>query len=750
MRPPRFGVQVSVLFGAGLATGLSHFWAPALVAVMLAALLVPGRHRVHCLVLVAALAHGGLASAGEARRCAARLPPRRVALTVHAVDPVRFPVAARASLAGVACRGTIDVRWPERMLPLRAGTDARVEGRWLPRARAFRPLGGTLLITRAETTGVDPTPGERLRNATVSASEKLYGARSPLVDALVLGTRGGMARELKDDFAKSGLVHLLSISGFHVGLLAAWVVLAVSAMGFPRQRAMGIGALAGALYVVFLGWPAPAGRAAALCCVLALCLRRQRHTDSGSLLAATALAVMLVDPWAVADLGGWLSVSALWGATTATRWTDRAFGPGYLPRTLGSSIGATLATAPITAAGIGTVALAGVLMNIAAIPLAAVAVPGVAASLMLAPLVPFLASALAAGSGLALHGLEWCARWGAAIPLGHGEVPAEFRSAIPWLALLGVGLWAIGPRNTRTIAARRLAAAALMASCLTLGQALPVRGRDERLLTLHFLDVGQGDAAAIRTPGGHWVLVDAGPRDERYDAGRRVVAPFLARAGARRIEAVVVSHAHLDHLGGVGAVLQRFQVNAVLEPGDAVAEPLYDGFLGAVAASGARWVPIRAGAAFSLDSVSFRVIHPDTAWAEWGLDLNEDSVVLLVEYRAFRALFSGDAGWDAERRMLGSVGPVDLLKVGHHGSATASGTPWLAELDPAVAMISVGRNRYGHPSREALERLAATGSDIWRTDRDGTVTVTTDGSTMHLRGDDRDRILRVDQEEGAP
>ena len=750
MQAPRLGVQVAVLFGAGLATGLSHFRAPALVATVLVVLLVPAQHRVRFLVLAVALAHGWLASSGESERCAARLPPGKLALEVHAVDPARFPAAARVALPDVACRGTIDARWPERVLPVRAGTEAAVEGRWLPRTRAFGRRGGTLLVTRVEIRGVNPRPADRLRNATVASSQKLYGERAPLVDALVLGTRGGMDRDLKDDFARSGLVHLLSISGFHVGLLSAWVVLLVAAIGFPRQRALGIGALAGAAYVVFLGWPAPAGRAAALCCVLALCLRRQRHTDSGSLLAATALTVMVVDPWAVVDLGGWLSVSALWGATTATRWTDRAFGPGFLPRTLGSSIGATLATAPITAAGIGTVALAGVLMNIVAIPLAAIAVPGVAASLVTAPVVPFLASALAAGSGLALHGLEWCARWGAALPLGHGEVPAELRSAAPWLVLLAVGLWAIGPRNTRSTAARRLAVATLLASCLTLGQALPVGSRNERLLALHFLDVGQGDAAAIRTPGGHWVLIDAGPRAAGDAAGRRGGAPFLARAGARRIEAVVVSHAHLDHLGGVDAVLERFPVDAVLEPGNAVAEPSYDGFLGAVAASGTRWVPVRAGAAFAVDSVSFRVIHPDTAWAEWGLDLNEDSAVLLVEYGEFRALFPGDAGWDAERRMLGSVGRVDLLKVGHHGSATASGTQWLAELDPTVAVISVGRNRYGHPSRQALERLAEAGSDVWRTDRDGTITVTTDGSTMHLRGRDRDRILRVDLEEDTP
>src|SRR5690606_22344723 len=157
---------------------------------------------------------GWLASAGEARRCAARLPAGKVAVAVHAVDPARSPAAARASLPAAACRGTIHVRWPERVLPVRAGTEAPVGGRSLPRHRAFGPRGGTLLVARAEINGVAPTMAQRLRNATVSASQKLYGTRSPLVDALVLGTRGGMDRELKDDFARSGLVHLLSISGF--------------------------------------------------------------------------------------------------------------------------------------------------------------------------------------------------------------------------------------------------------------------------------------------------------------------------------------------------------------------------------------------------------------------------------------------------------------------------------------------------------------------------------------------------------
>ena len=237
-----------------------------------------------------------------------------------------------------------------------------------------------------------------------------------MVDALILGRRGGIDPELQDRFARSGLVHLLSISGFHVGLITAWIFLLCRACGMTRPRALITSALSSAAYVAFLGWPAPAARAAALAAVLARCQVRQRHVQPDALLAGTCLAVLLVDPWAALDLGGWLSAAALWGASRFTRWSDRVFGTGFFARTAASSLGATLATAPITAGFLGTVAIAGLLLNFPAIPVAAIAVPGVLASLLLLPVLPQVAEALAAGAGLGLHLLELCAVAGAAIP----------------------------------------------------------------------------------------------------------------------------------------------------------------------------------------------------------------------------------------------------------------------------------------------------------------------------------------------
>ena len=182
-------------------------------------------------------------------------------------------------------------------------------------------------------------------------------------------------------------------------------------------------------------------------------------------------------------------------------------------------------------------------------------------------------------------------------------------------------------------------------------------------------------------------------------------------------------------------MLAQFPVGVVIEPAAPVADPLYARFLGTLEAGAVPWRPARSGDRIEVDGVRFTVLHPDPSWASWGEDVNEDSVVLLVEYGAFQALFAGDAGFRAEAALRGRTRPVDVLKVGHHGSRGSTGDEWLDSLRPRAAVISVGRkNRYGHPAPEALARLAARGVAMWRTDRDGTVTITTDGKAMQIRG----------------
>jgi competence protein ComEC len=594
-------------------------------------------------------------------------------------------------------------------------------------------MEGTLVVTLVGRLRGAPGMADRIRNQLGVAGGSLYGTRAGMVSALVLGGRGGIEPELQDRFGQSGLVHLLSISGFHVGLITAWVYLLARLLRIQRRVALGGAAGVGVVYVAFLGWPAPAARAAALALLAARCRIAQRQVQPDALLAATCLGVLLLDPWAILDLGGWLSAAALWGASRFTRWSDHALRPNFWCRTGASSVGATLATAPITAGSLGTVAPVGIGLNFLAIPVAAVAVPGVLASLLLYPLWPGAAEALAAGAGLSLHLLELLAVAGAAVPGGHVMTDPGLAAAGPWLVALALALWATGTRNTALVTGRRAGWAVTLGLLAGLGPGLSGSGDGGHDLALHFLDVGQGDGAVLRTPRGRWVVIDAGPASERSDAGTRVVVPFLERHGAGSVAAVVISHAHLDHIGGVTAVLDRFPVGEVLEPAAPVSDPLYTGFLSGLARRRIAWHPVHTGEGFTLDGVRFTVLHPEPSWRGWGDDVNEDSVVLLVEYGGFQALFAGDAGFPAEEVLRARVGRVDVLKVGHHGSRGSTGDAWLDSLRPRLAIISVGRNDYGHPAPATLARLAAHDVPVRRTDQEGTITVSTDGDRMRVR-----------------
>jgi competence protein ComEC len=267
-------------------------------------------------------------------------------------------------------------------------------------------------------------------------------------------------------------------------------------------------------------------------------------------------------------------------------------------------------------------------------------------------------------------------------------------------------------------------------------------------LTLHFLAVGQGDAAVLRTPAGRWIVIDGGPRLRGSDAGRRVVVPFLRAHGARRVALAVASHADADHLGGLPTVIGALPVDLVLEPGEPDPRPLYWTWLAALERAGPRWHRARTGERLAIDGVTIRVWHPDSAWLAKRLPANENSVVLSVEYGAFRAVFPGDAGLPVEIARAAEVGAATLLKVGHHGSRTATGTAWLAALHPRVCVVSVGTNTYGHPDGGTLGRLDAAGCAVWRTDSAGRVTVETDGRTVAVRphaGRDTTIILTREQ-----
>jgi competence protein ComEC len=244
-------------------------------------------------------------------------------------------------------------------------------------------------------------------------------------------------------------------------------------------------------------------------------------------------------------------------------------------------------------------------------------------------------------------------------------------------------------------------------------------------LTVTFLDVGQGDAAVVRTPDGATVLIDAGPEEQQ-------VATELAALGIRRIDLAVATHAHADHIDGFPAVLARFPVPLLIDPGCPGDSPSYRRFLDAVRDEG---VPVRhprGGRRLTVGRLIVEVLGPDRC-SPAGQSPNDDSLVLRLTYGRSTVLFSGDAEVPAQRDLLADEDPVQaaVLKVPHHGGDT-SAAEFFDAVDSTVAVVSTGPNDYGHPNPGVLASLRAEGMAVYRTDLAGDVTITfaTDGSPV--------------------
>jgi len=245
-----------------------------------------------------------------------------------------------------------------------------------------------------------------------------------------------------------------------------------------------------------------------------------------------------------------------------------------------------------------------------------------------------------------------------------------------------------------------------------------VRAGPPSVLTVTFFDVGQGDAALIRSPRGATILIDGGPDAQR-------VATKLASLGIRRLDLIVATHPHADHVAGLPAVLARFPASLVIDPGCPGPSPYYQAFLRSVRASG---VPFRHppfGSALHVADVTLQVLGPEHCFSGTNSDPNNDSLVLRVVDGTASVLFPGDAEQPSQTELLRDAAgflPALVLKVPHHGGATSL-DELFRDVHARIAVVSVGPNRYGHPVGRVLVELATDGMRVFRTDRSGDVTV---------------------------
>lgn len=725
-------------------------------------------------------AHHVAREANEAREHQVILAGRVADVPVADHSGLRFQLDVQQRLmdsTAVGASGRVQVvMWASsedstRHFALRKGDAVRVAGRLQPVPSKRNPAdfdygrflsrrGIYATLTVDEPTGMIQRVGSSTGLTALIARLRVYVRQHimllvPSVDsqsvlrALVLGERHGIDAHQREHFIRSGLLHLLAVSGLHV-LLVGMVLyrllrplllrVGLSWLGMELLRT-GLTAILLVLFMMLTGMRASVVRAVVMAVLFMGSTVLQRNAHSLNTLGVAAFVLLLARPSHLFEAGFQLSFAAVAGIVSLdplfSGWLPPALLKSspmrYVSRLFTVSLAATTSTLPVLLYHFGYVSFAGLVLNAAAIPLTMLALGGILIALLLAGW--FMPAALVFGSAA-----DWLVR-------GLLQTAAFGHGAFSWASveryvrdpfLLGALVaflimmirWSQPARRWRAGAAVML----LLAASLW-GQVLREAHRPR--LEAVFFDVGQGDATLLRLPNQRHVLIDAGVRNDFTDQGKRTLLPHLIRYGISHLDAVVITHPHSDHLGGLPSLLRSVSIGEVVHNGHVYSSALYAETMRLLDSLNVEHRAVQAGDTLGLDSsVRIQVLAPFSPTPSAASDANDHSLALRVTYQKTSFLFAGDVEAPLEQRIAATYGPLlesDVVKVAHHGSPTSSIPVFVRRALPdtsakSIAVVSVGKsNSFGLPGRGVLRRWHERGATLWITGHQGALWLRSDG-----------------------
>ncbi len=606
------------------------------------------------------------------------------------------------------------------------------------------------LIDKATSTPEDPETG--------STGQPAQRDARGVIKALLIGDRSEVSREIRDVFNRIGTAHLLAISGLHIGIVATLAFLGFRFVLARSQRVLlaawpakgaALLSLFPVLFYGFLAGMSPATqRAVIMVMVFLMALLFERERDTINTLTLAALVILIISPTALFEISFQLSFTAVFAILYMLKHfpfvVELRRGPPTVYKRpalfLFVSAAAILGTFPIALYYFNQTSLIGILTNCFMVPVIGfLVVPAGLLAVLFLPISATIALWIMKGATVILEG-------GMGLAVFFSKWPfAAVRTVTPTLIEIGLYYalaWTLfNFRRTRW--ARPLLIGLVLVVLADVGYWVSERyGRRELRMTV--IDVGQGSSALMELPGGPCILADGGGfYDNRFDVGARVVGPLLWKRKIATVEILVLSHPHPDHLNGLLSIARHFDVREVwMNQEHADTEPYLD-FLRIISENDIRVVGLKELVKpRMINGVRFQAFYPPLDFLErkagdgWRTK-NNNSLVLKVSFENVSFLLPGDIEAEAENELTSlscAALTSNVLLVPHHGSRRSSTRKFLRCVSPDIAVISSGwKNIFGFPHKKTLKRYQALGCQIFRTDRNGAITITTDGTNISVK-----------------
>ncbi|MFH1387576.1 MAG: DNA internalization-related competence protein ComEC/Rec2 [bacterium] len=561
----------------------------------------------------------------------------------------------------------------------------------------------------------------------------LPAKEASLLGSILLGSSvSPLDAEVKDSYRQAGLIHLLVVSGTQVSILIGVGLAIFRAAQMPLWLSVVSTSFLNLMLVVVTGGGASILRASIMGEITLLGLLFEREKEFYTALSLSALVLLLFDPTTLFDIGFQLSFTATWALVYIAPVMEKK-----LPPMIAVSLAPIMATSPLIALYFSQISPGAIISNLLVLPwVEFLVILGFGTTLLGFVFLP-LAQILGNTIWLMLIALDKISWFVSLIPLSY------FYIATPSIVLIGgyyLGLISLiealrKDEKIRITKKKLIFGVTFLLVIIVWNWAFAPAKLLGRELVVTFIDVGQGDATLIETPEGKKILIDGGGSEGKKEVdpiGSKVLLPFLQKKGINSLDLVIATHPHNDHIGGLNVVLDKIKTEAVIDNGAIFDSQVYRRFKELIDLNRIKYSAGRAGETLSLgQDINATILSPFDPLLN---DTNSDSIVIRLAYKNISFMLTGDLGFPGEERVLnyagGNLGST-ILKVGHHGSATSSSAEFLAMVKPKIAVIPVGKNnRYRHPTKAALMRLADCGAKVYRTDEVGSIVVRTNGTDL--------------------